>query len=124
MIENGTLKVTRTGNADRPVAHGATALQTIDVGGHAADGINYHNPRQDGISTFLGQLINGDFAAANPVATERAISGEAALHAGLASQASAAGAGPRYDRSSVQPVREGGAAELSTACGGIHIASP
>ncbi|WP_411876435.1 hypothetical protein [Vulcanococcus limneticus] len=94
MLENGSLKVTRTGNADRPVAHGATALQTIDVGGHA-DGINYHTPRQDGISTSLDQLINGDFAAANPVATERAISGEAALRAGLAAQTSAAGAGPR-----------------------------
>jgi len=89
------------------VAHGATALQTIGVGGHA-DGISHHNPRQDGISSILDQLSNGDFAAANPVATERPISGEAPLGAGLwqvehrdpvdrilAAQTSSAGAGPR-----------------------------
>ncbi|MEI6830973.1 MAG: superoxide dismutase [Synechococcaceae cyanobacterium ELA445] len=64
VLENGTLKVTKTGNADLPLAHGQKALLTIDVWEHAYY-LDYQNRRPDYISTFLDKLVNWDFAAAN-----------------------------------------------------------
>ncbi|NDC14411.1 MAG: superoxide dismutase [Synechococcaceae bacterium WB9_2_170] len=64
VIENGTLKVTKTGNADLPLAHGQTALLTIDVWEHAYY-LDYQNRRPDYITTFLEKLVNWDFVAAN-----------------------------------------------------------
>ena len=64
VIENGALKVTKTANADLPLAHGQTALLTIDVWEHAYY-LDYQNRRPDYITTFLEKLVNWDFVAAN-----------------------------------------------------------
>ena len=64
VLDNGTLKVTKTGNADLPLAHGQTALLTMDVWEHAYY-LDYQNRRPDYITTFLDKLVNWDFVAAN-----------------------------------------------------------
>jgi Fe-Mn family superoxide dismutase len=64
VLDNGTLKVTKTANADLPLAYGQTALLTMDVWEHAYY-LDFQNRRPDYISTFLDKLVNWDFAAAN-----------------------------------------------------------
>lgn len=64
VVEDGKLKVTKTGNADTPLVHGQTALLTIDVWEHAYY-LDYQNRRPDFISAFLDHLVNWDFANAN-----------------------------------------------------------
>ena len=64
VLDNGTLKVTKTANADLPLAYGQKALLTMDVWEHAYY-LDYQNRRPDYISTFLDKLVNWDFAAAN-----------------------------------------------------------
>jgi Fe-Mn family superoxide dismutase len=64
VLENGSLKITKTGNADLPLAHGQKALLTMDVWEHAYY-LDYQNRRPDYISTFLDKLVNWDFVAAN-----------------------------------------------------------
>jgi len=64
VLENGTLKVTKTPNADLPLAHGQKALLTMDVWEHAYY-LDYQNRRPDYISTYLDKLVNWDFVAAN-----------------------------------------------------------
>tara|TARA_E500000178_G_scaffold332878_1_gene367190 strand:- start:358 stop:957 length:600 start_codon:yes stop_codon:yes gene_type:complete len=64
IIENGTLKITKTPNADLPLAHGQKALLTMDVWEHAYY-LDYQNRRPDYISTYLDKLVNWDFVAAN-----------------------------------------------------------
>jgi Fe-Mn family superoxide dismutase len=64
VLEDGTLKVTKTANADLPLAHGQTALLTMDVWEHAYY-LDYQNRRPDYITTFLDKLVNWDFVAAN-----------------------------------------------------------
>jgi len=64
ILDGGALKVTKTANADTPVAHGQKALLTIDVWEHAYY-LDYQNRRPDYIGTFLSSLINWDFANAN-----------------------------------------------------------
>ncbi|MEB3324402.1 MAG: superoxide dismutase [Cyanobacteriota bacterium] len=64
VLENGTLKITKTANADLPLAHGQTALLTMDVWEHAYY-LDYQNRRPDYITTFLDKLVNWDFVAAN-----------------------------------------------------------
>lgn len=63
-LDNGTLKVTKTPNAENPLAHGQTALLTLDVWEHAYY-LDYQNKRPDFISTFLDHLVNWDFVAEN-----------------------------------------------------------
>jgi Fe-Mn family superoxide dismutase len=64
VLENGVLKVTKTGNADLPLKHGQTALLTIDVWEHAYY-IDYRNLRPKYVETFLTSLVDWDFVAAN-----------------------------------------------------------
>ena len=64
VLDNGTLKITKTGNADLPLAHGQIALLTMDVWEHAYY-LDYQNRRPDYISTFLDKLVNWEFVAAN-----------------------------------------------------------
>jgi superoxide dismutase, Fe-Mn family len=62
--DGGTLKVTKTPNAENPIVHGQTPLLTMDVWEHAYY-LDFQNRRPDFISTYLDSLINWDFAAAN-----------------------------------------------------------
>ncbi len=62
--DKGTLKVTKTGNADLPMVHGQKALLTMDVWEHAYY-LDYQNRRPDYITTFLDKLVNWDFAEKN-----------------------------------------------------------
>ncbi|MEQ1705372.1 MAG: Fe-Mn family superoxide dismutase, partial [Rickettsiales bacterium] len=64
VLDGGTLKVTKTANADLPMVHGQKALLTCDVWEHAYY-IDYQNRRPDYIGVFLNKLVNWDFAASN-----------------------------------------------------------
>ena len=64
VLDNGKLKVTKTPNADLPMAHGMTALITMDVWEHAYY-LDYQNRRPDYMGAFLEHLINWDFANQN-----------------------------------------------------------
>jgi Fe-Mn family superoxide dismutase len=64
VLENDTLKVTRTANGDLPLAHGQVAILTADVWEHAYY-LDYQNRRPDYLSTFLDKLANWEFAAQN-----------------------------------------------------------
>jgi Fe-Mn family superoxide dismutase len=61
---SGKLAVTKTANADTPIAHGQTPLLTIDVWEHAYY-LDYQNKRPDYISTFLDKVVSWEFAAKN-----------------------------------------------------------
>ncbi len=62
--EGGALKITSTPNADTPLVHSQVALLTVDVWEHAYY-LDYQNRRPDFVQTFLDQLVNWDFVAAN-----------------------------------------------------------
>jgi len=64
ILDGGKLQVTKTPNADTPLAHGKVPLLTMDVWEHAYY-LDYQNRRPDYISTFLDKLVNWDFAAKN-----------------------------------------------------------
>jgi Fe-Mn family superoxide dismutase len=64
VLDNGTLKVTKTLNADNPLTSGQMPLLTMDVWEHAYY-LDYQNKRPDYIGAFLGSLVNWDFAAQN-----------------------------------------------------------
>jgi superoxide dismutase, Fe-Mn family len=65
LIEDaGTLKVTKTANAENPLAHGQKALLTLDVWEHAYY-IDFRNARPAFIKNFLDQLVNWEFVAQN-----------------------------------------------------------
>lgn len=62
VLDNGTLKVTKTPNAVNPIAHGQVPLLTMDVWEHAYY-LDYQNRRPDYEQTFLDSLVNWDFVA-------------------------------------------------------------
>ena len=65
LVKDGDkLIVTKTGNADTPIAHGQQPLLTIDVWEHAYY-LDYQNRRADYVAAVLDNLINWDFAARN-----------------------------------------------------------
>jgi len=65
VLEQGKLKVTKTSNAQTPVAiKGQIPLLTIDVWEHAYY-IDYQNKRPDYITVFLDNLANWEFAQEN-----------------------------------------------------------
>ena len=64
VVEDGKLKVVKTGNADTPIAKGGKPLLVIDVWEHAYY-LDYQNKRADYVTAFLEHLVNWEFAAAN-----------------------------------------------------------
>jgi len=63
-LRDGKLEVTKTGNADTPIAHGGKPLLVIDVWEHAYY-LDYQNKRAEYVAAFLEHLVNWEFAAAN-----------------------------------------------------------
>jgi Fe-Mn family superoxide dismutase len=62
--DSASIKITKTANADLPMAHSQIALLTCDVWEHAYY-LDYQNRRADFVQTFLDNLINWDFVTAN-----------------------------------------------------------
>ena len=69
---NGTLSITKTANADTPLAHGQVAVLTIDVWEHAYY-IDFRNARPVYIKTFLESLVNWDYANAKYAGQEAGV---------------------------------------------------
>ncbi|MDI6741506.1 MAG: superoxide dismutase [Smithella sp.] len=64
VLEGNQLKITKTANADTPLARGQKALLTIDVWEHAYY-LDYQNRRPDYLSAVIKDLINWDFVNSN-----------------------------------------------------------
>jgi superoxide dismutase, Fe-Mn family len=65
LVQDGNdLKITKTANADLPMAHNQKALLTCDVWEHAYY-LDYQNRRADFVQTFLDYLVNWDFVSQN-----------------------------------------------------------
>jgi Fe-Mn family superoxide dismutase len=64
VLEGNQLKITKTANADTPLAHGQKPLLTIDVWEHAYY-LDYQNRRPDYLSAVIQNLINWNFVNAN-----------------------------------------------------------
>ena len=64
VLDGGQLKITKTANADMPIAHGQKPLLTLDVWEHAYY-LDYQNRRPDYLAAVIGKLINWDFVNAN-----------------------------------------------------------
>ncbi|MDD5204373.1 MAG: superoxide dismutase [Desulfobacterales bacterium] len=64
VLDGRDLKITKTANADTPVAHNLKPLLTIDVWEHAYY-LDYQNRRADFLGAVIEKLINWDFVNAN-----------------------------------------------------------
>lgn len=64
VLEQGTLKITRTANADNPLIFQQKPLLTIDVWEHAYY-LDYQNRRADYLTTVIEKLINWEFVSKN-----------------------------------------------------------
>jgi superoxide dismutase, Fe-Mn family len=64
VMDNGSLKVIETGNADNPIAGNLRPLLTIDVWEHAYY-LDYQNRRDAHVKAVIDKLLNWDFAADN-----------------------------------------------------------
>lgn len=64
VVDSGSLKVSKTLNADNPLISNQTPLLTMDVWEHAYY-LDYQNKRPEYIDTFLSKLVNWDFVAKN-----------------------------------------------------------
>jgi len=60
VLENNRLKITKTPNAETPIAAGLKPLLTIDVWEHAYY-LDYQNRRPDYLAAVIDKLINWDF---------------------------------------------------------------
>ena len=58
--ESGKLKVTKTANADTPIAHKQHPLLTVDVWEHAYY-LDFQNRRPDYLTAFFDKLVNWEF---------------------------------------------------------------
>ena len=64
LVQDGdTVMLTKTANADTPIANGQNALLTCDVWEHAYY-LDYQNRRKDFAQNFVDHLANWDFATA------------------------------------------------------------
>lgn len=64
VLDHGSLKVTKTGNAENPIVYGQVPLLTLDVWEHAYY-LDFQNARPTFIQNYLEKLVNWDFAASN-----------------------------------------------------------
>jgi Fe-Mn family superoxide dismutase len=64
VAEGDQLKITKTANADTPIAHGLKPLLTLDVWEHAYY-LDYQNRRPDYLAAVIAQLLDWDFVNAN-----------------------------------------------------------
>ncbi len=64
VLDNGQLKITKTANADTPIAHGQIPLLTLDVWEHAYY-LDYQSRRPDYLAAVIGKLIDWNFVNAN-----------------------------------------------------------
>jgi len=64
VLDGSQLKITKTANADTPIAHGLKPLLTIDVWEHAYY-LDYQNRRPDYLTAVIVNLLNWDFVNAN-----------------------------------------------------------
>ncbi|MCX5820918.1 MAG: superoxide dismutase [Deltaproteobacteria bacterium] len=64
VVDGGQLKITKTANADTPIAHGVKPLLTLDVWEHAYY-LDYQNRRPDYLGAVIARLIDWDFVNAN-----------------------------------------------------------
>ena len=64
VLRDGILEITKTSNADTPIAHGLTPLLTVEVWEHAYY-LNYKNRRGDYLDVFMRYLVNWNFVHDN-----------------------------------------------------------
>ncbi|MBU0652000.1 MAG: superoxide dismutase [Proteobacteria bacterium] len=64
VLEGDQLKITKTANAETPIARGIKPLLTLDVWEHAYY-LDYQNRRPDYLAAVIGRLIDWDFVNAN-----------------------------------------------------------
>ena len=64
VIENGKLSISKTSNADSPIAHGVQPILCIDVWEHAYY-LDYKNGRADYTDAVIKNLLNWEFANTN-----------------------------------------------------------
>ncbi|NTW52628.1 MAG: superoxide dismutase [Chlorobiaceae bacterium] len=69
VLDNGTLKVVKTGNAQTPLTSGQTPLLCVDVWEHAYY-LDYQNRRPDHVAALIDHLLNWKFANDNYLAAK------------------------------------------------------